>query len=80
MDEVRLEGLIQNVGSWNAQGSVSNVIPSSLSPNASTSSSPPRGPITRSMMKKMHMGLSQDDQVNHGIFTLVTWAKEIYKI
>jgi len=26
------------------------------------------------------MGLSQDDQVNHGLFTLFTWAKEISKI
>jgi len=57
-----------------------DVIPISLSPNASTSSSPPRGPITRSMMKKIYIGISQDDQVNHGLFTLFTWAKEIYKI
>jgi len=62
------------------QGEEDDVILISLSPNASTSPSPPRGPITRSMMKKIHMGLSQDDQVNHGIFTLFTWAKEIYKI
>jgi len=33
-----------------------------------------------SMMRKIHMGLSQDDQVNHGLFTLFTWAKEISKI
>jgi len=32
------------------------------------------------MMRKIHMGLSQDDQVNHGLFTLFTWAKEISKI
>ena len=57
-----------------------DVIPISLSPNASTTPRPPRGPITRSMMKKIHMGLSQDDQVNNGLFTLLTWAKEIYKI
>jgi len=57
-----------------------DVIPISLSPNTSTSPSPPRGPITRSMMKKIQMGLSQDNQVNHGLFTLFTWAKEIYKI
>jgi len=62
------------------QGGGDDVIPISLSPNASTSPSPPRGPITRSMMKKIHMGLSQDDQVNHGLSTLFTWAKEIYKI
>jgi len=65
-----------------------DVIPISLSPNASTSPSssastspsPHQGPITRSMMRKFHMDLSQDDQVNHGHFTLFTWAKEIYKI
>jgi len=57
-----------------------DVIPISLSPNASRSPSPPRGPITRSMMKKIHMNLSRDYQVNHGILSLFTWAKEIYKI
>ena len=45
-----------------------------------TSPSPHQGPITRSMMRKIHMGLSQDDQFNHGLFTLFTWAKEISKI
>jgi len=52
-----------------------DVIPISLSPNASTSPSPNRFPINRNMMKKIHMGLSQDGQVNHGLFTLFTWAK-----
>jgi len=57
-----------------------DVTPTSPTSNASTSPSPHQGPITRSMMRKIHMGLSQDDQVNHGLFTLFTWAKEISKI
>ena len=52
-----------------------DVTPTSPSSSASTSPSPHQGPITRSMMRKIHMGLSQDDQVNHGLFTLFTWAK-----
>jgi len=44
-----------------------DVTPTSLSAKASTNPSPPRGPITRTMMKKIHMGLSQDDQFNHGL-------------
>jgi len=56
------------------------VTPTSPTSNASRSPSPHQGPITRSMMRKIHMGLSQDDQVNHGLFTLFTWAKEISKI
>jgi len=56
------------------------VTPTSPSSSASTSPSPHQGPITKSMMRKIHMGLSQDDQVNHGFFTLFTWAKEISKI
>jgi len=56
------------------------VTPTSPSSSASTSPSPHQGPITRNMMRKIHMGLSQDDQVNHGFFTLFTWAKEISKI
>ena len=57
-----------------------DVTPTSQSSSASTSPSPYQGPITRTMMRKIHMGLSQDDQVNHGLFTLFTWAKEISKI
>jgi len=45
-----------------------------------TSPSLHQGSITRSMMRNIHMGLSQDDQVNHGLFTLFTWAKEISTI
>ena len=57
-----------------------DVTPTSPSSSASTSPSPHQGPITISIMRKIHMGLSQDDQVNHGLFTLFTWAKEISKI
>jgi len=57
-----------------------DVTPTSPTSNASTSPSLHQGPITRSMMRKIHIGLSQDDQVNHGLFTLFTWAKEISKI
>jgi len=53
-----------------------DVTPTSPSSSASTSPSPYQGPITKSMMRKIHMGLSQ----NHGLFTLFTWAKEISKI
>ena len=31
-------------------------------------------------MRKIHMDISQGDQVNHGLFTLFTRAKEIYKM
>jgi len=58
----------------------SDVTPTSPNSSASTSPSPQQGPITKSMMRKIHMDLSQDDQVNHGLFTLFTWAKEISKL
>ena len=58
------------------QGRGDDMTPTSPSSSASTSPSP----ITRSMMRKIHMGLSQDDQVNHGLFTLFTRAKEISKL
>ena len=62
------------------QGGGGDVTPTSPSSSASTSPSPHQGPIIRRMMRNIHMGLSQDDQVNHGLFTLFTWAKEISKI
>jgi len=62
---------------WNKQHGTTSTSPSS---SASTSPSPHQGPITRSMMRKIHMCLSQDDQVNHELFTLFTRAKEISKI
>jgi len=57
-----------------------DVTPTSPISRASTSPSPHQGLNIRSMMRKIHMGLSQDDQVNHWLFTIFTWAKEIFKI
>ena len=74
------EGDHQDLRENPLQGGGDDVTPTSPRSTASTSPSPHQGPITRSMMRKIHMGLSQDDQVNHGLFTLFTWAKEIYKI
>jgi len=62
------------------QGGEDDVTPTSPSSSASTSPSPHQGPITISMMRKIHMDISQGDQVNHGLFTLFTRAKEIYKM
>ena len=49
--------------------------PSSLISNAS----PFKGPITRSMMKKIQKGLPLDDHKFNGLLTLFKWAKEITK-
>ena len=62
------------------QGGGDDVTPTSLNSSALTSPSQHQGPITRSMIRKIHMDLSQDDQVNHGLFKLFSWAKEITKI
>jgi len=74
------EGDHQDLRANPLQGGGDDMTLTSPSSSASTSPSPHQGPITRSMMRKIHMGLSQDDQVNHGLFTLFTWAKEISKI
>jgi len=74
------EGDHQDLRANPPQGGGDDVTPTSPSSSASTSPNPHQGPITRSMMRKIHTGLSQDDQVNHGLFTLFTWAKEISKI
>jgi len=74
------EGDHQDLRANPLQGGGDDVTPTSPTSNASTSPSQHQGPITRSMMRKIHMGISQDDQVNHGLFTLFTWAKEISKI
>jgi len=50
-------------------------VPSSLISSASTL----KGPITRSMMKKIQKGLPLDDHKFNGLFTLFTWAKDITK-
>jgi len=49
------------------------------SPIAPSSPSPLKGPITRSMMKKIQKGLPLDDQKFNGLLTFFTWAKEITK-
>jgi len=72
--------MVTIVNTTNTNDITFDVTPTSPSSSASTTPSPHQGPITRSMMRKIHMGLSQDDQVNHGLFTLFTWAKEISKI
>ena len=74
------EGDHQDLRANPLQGGGDDVTPTIPSSSASTSPSSHQDPITRSMMRKIHMGLSQDDQVNHGLFTLFTWAKEISKI
>ena len=53
----------------------SPIAPSSPSP----SPSPLKGAITRSMMKKIQMGLPIDGQKSNGLVTLFSWAKEINK-
>jgi len=70
----------QNLRANPLQGEGDDVTPTSPSLSASTSPSPHQGLITISMMRKIHMGLSQDDQVNRRLFTLFTWAKELSKI
>jgi len=61
------------------QGGGDDVIPTS--PNAPSSlisnTSPLKGTITRSMMKKIQKGLLLDDHKINGLLTLFTWAKEI---
>jgi len=53
------------------------------SPNAPSSpissASPLRGPIIRSMIKRIQKGLPLDDHKFNGLLTLFTWAKEITK-
>jgi len=52
--------------------------PSPIAPS-SPSPSPLKGPITRSMMKKIQKGLALDDHKINGLLTFFTWAKEITK-
>jgi len=55
-----------------------------ISPTSSQSTlsspSPSRGPITRSMLKKIQLNFIQDGPNSHGLLTLFTWAKEDVKI
>jgi len=56
-----------------------DVIPPSPIAPSSPSPSPFKGPITRSMMKKIQKGLPLDDHKINGLFTFFTWAKKITK-
>ena len=64
------------------QGGGDDVIsPSIHDPSSPTScGSPLRGPTTRSMMRKIQMGIPLNDHQDQSIHTLFTWAKEITKI
>jgi len=57
----------------------SDVTPPSPIAPSSPSPSPLKGPITRSMMKKIQMGLPIDGHKSNGLVTLFSWAKEINK-
>jgi len=48
-------------------------------PIVPSSPSPLKGPVTRSMMKKIQKGLPLDDHKFNGVHTLFKWAKEITK-
>jgi len=53
----------------------SPIAPSSPSPSPSSL----KGPITRSMMKKIQKGLPLDDHKFNGLLIFFTWATEITK-
>jgi len=54
--------------------------PSPIAPSSPSSSpSPLKGLITRSMMKKIQMGLPIDGHKSNGLVTLFSWGKEINK-
>jgi len=46
---------------------------------APSSPNPLKGPITRSMMKKIQKGLPLDDHKFNRLLTFFTWTKEITK-
>jgi len=72
---VRLCGLPRSIVSDSDVTPTSPSAPSSIISNAS----PLKGPITRSMMKKIQKGLPLDDHKFNGLHTLFKWAKEITK-
>jgi len=81
---------------WSLRAYLSDVIPTRLIawptpkpksctrpnpwPTCISSPSLSRGPITRSMFKKIQLGFIQDGLNPHGLLTLFTWAKEDVKI
>jgi len=58
---------------------MNDVTPPSPIATSSPSPSPLKGPITRSMIKKIQKGLLLDDHKFNGLLTFFTWAKEITK-
>jgi len=51
--------------------------PSTHDPSSPTSSgSPLKGPTTRSLMRKIQMGIPLNDHQDQSFHTLFTWAKE----
>jgi len=71
----------QNLRANPLQGGADDVTPTSLNEPSSpiSSASPLKGPITRSMMKKIQKGLPLNDHKFNELFTLFTWAKDITK-
>jgi len=63
----------QHLGPNHAQGPIHG-------PHSPSTPSPSRGPIIRSMLKKIQLGFIQDDPNPHGLLILFTWAKEDVKI
>jgi len=49
-------------------------------PHALKDQSPIKGPITRDMLRRIQMGLPQEDQIHHGLYMLFSWVKEDIKI
>ena len=61
------------LGPHHAQGPI-------LGLHASQAQSPPRSPITKGMLRRIQMGLPQEDQIHHGLPMLFSWVKEDIKI
>jgi len=57
-----------------------SILGPTLGPHAPQGPSSIKGPITRSMLRKIQMSFSQDDQNPHGLQMLFSWAKEDFKI
>jgi len=49
-------------------------------PHAPQGPSSIKGPITRSMLRKIQMGFFQDSQNSHGLQMFFSWANEDVKI
>jgi len=71
----------QDLRANSLRGGGDDVTPTSPSAPSSliSNTSPLKGPITRSMTKKIQKGLQLDDHKFNGLLTLFKWAKEITK-